>query len=80
MPYEVAFDEGIQAIINRGHGDVRHLRFGADEDLLDGGMIALLEQNIVHMLPLRRETKAAGGEPLVEAAIHFGMVMRTHYN
>jgi hypothetical protein len=30
------------------------------------------------MLALRGETEPAGGEALVQVAVHFGMVVRTH--
>ena len=36
-------------------------------------MIALLEQNVIDMLPLRRETEPAGGQPLIEAVVSLGM-------
>src|SRR5690348_6416389 len=45
VPDEVAFDQCIEAIINRGHGYVRHPLFGADKHILDGGMVAFMEQN-----------------------------------
>ena len=75
---EVAFDQRIQAIVDRGHGNIRHPLFGAEKYVLDRGMIPLLEQNVVHVLPLRREPKAAGRKPFIQAVIHFDMVMRTH--
>lgn len=74
---EAALDQGVEAIVNCGHGDVRHALFGAQEDVLHPGMIALLEEHVVHVLPLRRETEAAIGEPLIQAVARFTMSVRT---
>ena len=80
MADEPALDEGIEAIINRGHGDIRHPLFSADEYVFGRRMIPLLQQHIIDMLALRRKTKAARGQPLVKAVVNFGMVMRAHYS
>lgn len=74
---EAALDQGVEAIVNRGHRDVRHALFGAQEDVLHPGMIALVEEHVVHVLPLRRETEAAIGEPLIQAVARFTMSVRT---
>jgi len=65
LPHDTTFDEGIQAIVNCGHGDIGHVMLGAHEDFLCGGVIAFFEQHVVHLLTLRRKTKSAGGEPLI---------------
>src|SRR5258708_198178 len=75
VPDHTAFHEGIEAIVNCGHRDIRHTGLGSDKDFFDGGMIALFDEHIVHMLPLGRETKAAGGQPLIEAVISYGMLI-----
>jgi hypothetical protein len=81
MADEAGLDQGIQAIIDRGHGDVRHVGLGADEDIFHRGVIALLQEDIINVLALRREPKAAGGQSLVETAVLPGMiVLRTHIN
>ena len=40
--------ERIEAIMDRGHRNLWHLLLGADEDVLDRGMVGLLHQNIEH--------------------------------
>ena len=45
--------------------------FGADEHLLGGRMIALLQQHVIDMLALRREPQPARGQPLVQIAVQF---------
>ena len=56
---QAAFHQRVQAIVNRGHGNLRHLLLGAKKDLLGGGMIALAQQDIVNMFALRSEAKPA---------------------
>ena len=75
---EVALHEGIEAIINRGHGDIGHGFLGADKNVFDRGMIALLEQDIIDVLALRRETEAAGREPLIKPTVRDGIIIRSH--
>ena len=70
---EAAFDQRIQAVIDRRHGDLRHALLGAEEDFLDRRVVALVEENVEDMLALRREAEAAGRKPLIEAAIGFDM-------
>ena len=45
--------------------------FGADEDLLGGRMIALLQQHVIDLLALRREPEPARGQALGQIAAHF---------
>ena len=68
LAHEAAADERIEAVIDRGHGDVRHAPFGADEDLLGGGMVALLQQHVIDVLALWCKTQAARAQPFGEAA------------
>lgn len=63
---EPAFYQGGEAIIDRGHRNVRGALFGADKDFLGGWMIALFEENVVNLLALVRETKAARSQLLGE--------------
>jgi hypothetical protein len=58
LPGEAAFHERVEAVIDRGVGDFRHLLFGADENLLGGRMIALVQQHVIDLLALRRQTQA----------------------
>ena len=45
LPHEAALYQGIEAVINRGHGNVRRPAFDADKDLLGGGVITLFHQH-----------------------------------
>jgi hypothetical protein len=71
LAQETAFYEGVQAIINRRMGNIGHLPLGADKDLLGGGMIALLQQNVIDLLALRRQSQATGAQPFGETLIQF---------
>src|SRR5689334_9532861 len=42
---EAALDQGVEAIVDRGHRDFRHALFGPQEDVLDLWMVALLQQH-----------------------------------
>jgi len=66
LPDQSAFDQSIQTVINGGHRDIRHLIFGADKNLLSRGMIALIHQNRVNVLALRREAKTAACQPIIQ--------------
>jgi len=78
VPDQAAFDQGVQAIINGGHRDVGHASLGPQEDLFHRGVVALFQQHIEHMLALRREPKAARGQPLVQMRVQGMLVSRTH--
>ena len=76
---EPAFHERVEAIINRGHGNVRHALLGPHEDLLCGGVVAFLEHDAVNVLTLGGGTKPPAGEPFSEwfrmdATFHYGTV------
>jgi hypothetical protein len=60
LPGETTFHERVEAIIDRGVGDFRHLPLGADENLLGGRMIALMQQHVIDLLALRRQAQAGG--------------------
>ncbi len=70
LPDKPAFNERVEAIVNRGMGNFRHLLFRADKNFVSGRMIALLHQHVVNALTLRRETKTARRQPLAEAGIY----------
>ena len=63
---EAAFYKRIETVINRRVGNLRHLSLGADENLLGGRVIALVEQHVIDLLPLRREPETAGVQPCAE--------------
>jgi len=71
-----AFDQGIEAVIDRGHGNVRHPVFGTEEDLLRRRMIALLQQHVIDVLALRREPEPARGQALVQIALNLFLTTR----
>ena len=63
---EPALHERVEAIINRGYGNVRHPLLGPHEDLLGGGMIAFLEHDAVNVLALGGGAKPTASEPFSE--------------
>ena len=65
-----AFHQRVEAVVNRRHGDVRHAFLGAQEDLFSGRVVALLDQHVINMLALGRESKSARRQTLVDA-MHF---------
>ena len=60
------FHQSIQAIIDRRHGNIRHITLGAQKDLLSRWMITVREQYIVNLLSLRRETQSTRREPFIQ--------------
>ena len=68
---QAAFYQRVEAVVNRRVGNLRHLPLGADENLLGGRMIALLEQHVIDLLTLRREPEAAGVQPRAEFIADF---------
>ena len=68
LPDQPAFYQRVEAIVNRGVGNLRHLFFGADKNFLGGRMVALVQQHVINLLPLRRETKAARAQPFSQVA------------
>ena len=59
LPGQAALYQRVEAVVNRGVGNLRHRAFGADENLLGGRVIALLQQHVIDLLPLRREPEPA---------------------
>ena len=76
---EPALHERVEAIIYRGHRNVRHPLLGPHKDLLGGGMVAFLEHDAVNVLTLGGGTKPPASEPFSElfcmdATLHKGTV------
>ena len=49
LPRDAGTDERVEAVVNRGHRDIRHFAFGANEHLFGGRMIALVQQHIINL-------------------------------
>jgi hypothetical protein len=60
--YQAALNEKIEAVVNGGHGDIRHGLLGAHEDLLRSGVVALLHEHMVNVLALGSETETSRGQ------------------
>ena len=75
---QTALHQRIQTVVNGRHRNIVHLLFRAQENFFGGGMIPLLEQNIVNMLPLGGETQAAGGQPFVQVMLQFSLASAFH--
>src|SRR6185312_5018796 len=71
LPRHAGLHEGVEAVVDGGHGNIGHFALGADEHFLGGRMIALLHQHIVDVLALRGEPKAARGELTAQMFIQF---------
>lgn len=71
LAHEAALYQGIEAVVNRGHGNVRRSAFDADENLLGGGVIALFHQYAVNVLALRRGAQAARTQPFGQVILDF---------
>ena len=78
LPREAGFHERIEAVVNRGVGDFRHRLLGADENLLGGRMVALVEQHVINLLPLRRQTQAGGAQLFGQVPFFVRMAARFH--
>ena len=78
LPDQTTFHQGIQTVINGCHGNVLHLLFRTYKYYFRCGMVALAEQNVVNMTELSRKSKAARGQPLIEAIIRFYLVAGFH--
>jgi len=78
LAYEAALYQGIEAVVNRGHGNVRRPAFDADEDLLSGGVVALLYQHAVNVLALWRGAQAARAQPFGQVVLNLAMAGCLH--
>ena len=71
LPDESALYQRVQAVIDRGHGNIGHFALGANKYCFGRGMIAFVQQHRIDMLALRRKPKAARRQALVQAAVYF---------
>ena len=78
LAHHPAFHKGSQAIINRGHRNLRHLLLRPNEDFLCSRVIPLFQQHIINLLALRRKTKPARRQTLVQRAVYFSLCNRGH--
>ena len=73
LAHQPAFHQGVEAVINRRHRNVRHPIFGSHEDLFRGRMIPSGQQHVINVLPLCREPKAprrqSFGKPALELEV-----------
>ncbi len=78
LPHQPALHQRVQAVIDRGHGNDGHGPLGPHENFLRRRVIAFPEQHLVHLLPLRRESKAARGQSLIQLVFHVFICNCTH--
>lgn len=78
LAHEATLYHGIEAVVNRGHGNVRRPAFDADEDLLGGGVVALLQQHVINVLALRRGAQAARAQPFGQVILNLAMAGCLH--
>lgn len=69
LAYQARLHERVEAVIDRGMGNLRHLFFGTDKDFVSSGMIALLHEDVIDLLALGRKTKAVRRQPPAEILI-----------
>jgi len=63
---EVALDEGFETIVDGGEGDAGQLGLYPGEDFVGGGVVALLQEDVVNELALGSGAQAAVGQFLRE--------------
>jgi hypothetical protein len=87
---EVALDEGLQAVVDRGERDGGEVGLHAGEDFVGGGVVAFLEENAVDDLTLGGSAQPAvseflregvggnsgGGHAVLRRGQQIGMVLR----
>ena len=66
---QVRLYQGIEAIVNRSHGNFRNLSLNSNKDFFSSGMIPVLEQNVIDVLAMRSEPEPAMSQAFVELAI-----------
>jgi len=79
LAHQAALYQGIEAVVNRGHGNIRCPAFDADEDLLGGGVVALLQQHVIDVLALGREPEPTRRQAFAQAAARFFVLDRIHH-
>ena len=78
LAHKAALYQGIEAVVNRGHGNVRGPAFDADEDLLGGRVVALFHQHAVNVLTLRGGAQAARAQPFGQAVLDLAVAGGLH--
>lgn len=78
LPGQPALYQRVEAVVNRGHGNIRHGLFGPDEDLLGGRVIALLQQHVVNVLALRRGPESARRQAFIQVSAHRFLLDQAH--
>jgi hypothetical protein len=78
LPDQTALNQGVQTVVNRCHGDIRQTLPGAPINLVGGGVVSLLKQDLVNMTPLRREPKAIVGHPPIALQTGHHIINITH--
>jgi hypothetical protein len=71
LSHQPALYQGIQAVINRSHRDFRHAGLGPNKHLFRCGMIPLIQQHGIHVVALRRESKTATSQAIIQVAGRF---------
>lgn len=66
LPHKAGFHERIQAVIDRRMRNFRHLLFRTDKNFIRRGMIALVLQHVINLLPLRRKTETVRRQAMAE--------------
>src|SRR5882672_1682300 len=80
LPDQPAFNQRVEAIIDRGHRNFRPIMFGSDKDLFGSRVVAFVQQHGVHLLALGGKTKPAGRQPRIEALIELFIWGHSHGN
>ena len=78
LPHDAALHEGVEAVVHRGHGNLRFRLLGPHEHLLGGGMIAKAKQHLVNVLPLGSGSQALLGKSFIEGFAGRGKMVRHH--
>src|ERR1022692_1629901 len=73
-----ALHQGIQAIIDCRHRNLRHVPLRPYKHLFRRRVIAFAQQHSIDMLPLRGKTKTAPREPFAQPAIAFYVCRSIH--
>ena len=74
----MALHQRIEAVIDRRVGNLRHRLLGADENLLGGRMVALVEQHVIDLLALRREAQAGRTQLFGQVLVVLRVAARLH--
>jgi len=78
LPRQAGFDQGVQAIIDGGHRDLRHVALGPDKDFFRRRVIPFPQQESIDVLALRRKTKTAGSQLPTQLLIQFFAFEQVH--